>query len=79
MRTFRGSAAIDNYQRAAALYRETVLAAFAQIADALRALDDDAAAGQMRLIALALSRALREIDGRRTRERCCYRCFYVLP
>jgi NodT family efflux transporter outer membrane factor (OMF) lipoprotein len=41
---FKRKAAIDNYQLAAALYRETVLAAFAQVADALRALDDDAAA-----------------------------------
>jgi outer membrane protein TolC len=41
---FKRKAAIDNYQQAAALYRATVLAAFAQVADTLRALDHDAAA-----------------------------------
>jgi NodT family efflux transporter outer membrane factor (OMF) lipoprotein len=41
---FKRKAAIDNYQQASALYRATVLAAFAQVADALRALDHDAAA-----------------------------------
>jgi NodT family efflux transporter outer membrane factor (OMF) lipoprotein len=41
---FKRKAAIDNYQQASALYRATVLAAFAQVADTLRALDHDAAA-----------------------------------
>lgn len=40
---FRRKAAIDNYHQAAALYRQTVLGAFAQVADTLRALDHDAA------------------------------------
>jgi NodT family efflux transporter outer membrane factor (OMF) lipoprotein len=41
---FRRKAAIDSYQQAAALYRQTVLGAFEQVADTLRALDHDAAA-----------------------------------
>jgi len=41
---FRRKAAIDTYQQAMALYRQTVLYAFAQVADTLRALDHDAAA-----------------------------------
>lgn len=41
---FKRKAAIDNYQQASALYRATVLAAFGQVADTLRALDHDAAA-----------------------------------
>jgi len=40
---FRRKAAIDSYQQATALYRQTVLNAFAQVADVLRALDHDAA------------------------------------
>ena len=41
---FRRRAAIDVYQQAMALYRQTVLSAFAQVADTLRGLDHDAAA-----------------------------------
>lgn len=41
---FRRKAAIDTYDQAMASYRETVLAAFAQVADTLRALEHDAAA-----------------------------------
>jgi NodT family efflux transporter outer membrane factor (OMF) lipoprotein len=40
---FRRKAAIDNYRQASALYRQTVLSAFGQVADTLRALDHDAA------------------------------------
>ena len=39
---YRQKAAIDSYQQAAALYRQTVLNAFAQVADTLRALQHDA-------------------------------------
>ena len=39
---FRREAATDTYQQAMALYRQTVLGAFAQVADTLRALDHDA-------------------------------------
>jgi len=39
---FQRQAAIDNYQQALALYRQTVLAALAQVADALDALQHDA-------------------------------------
>ncbi len=41
---YRRKAAIDTYQQTAALYRQTVLGAFAQVADTLRALEHDAAA-----------------------------------
>jgi len=41
---FRRKAAIDSYQQAMARYRQTVLAAFGQVADGLRALEHDAAA-----------------------------------
>ena len=40
---FKRKAAIDSYQQAMATYRQTVLGAFAQVADTLRALDHDAA------------------------------------
>ena len=40
---FKRQAAIDGYQQAMALYRQTVLNAFGQVADTLRALDHDAA------------------------------------
>jgi NodT family efflux transporter outer membrane factor (OMF) lipoprotein len=40
---FHRKAAIDNYQQAMALYRQTVLAAFGQVADTLGALEHDAA------------------------------------
>ncbi len=39
---YKRKAAIDNYQQTMALYRQTVLGAFAQVADTLRALDHDA-------------------------------------
>jgi NodT family efflux transporter outer membrane factor (OMF) lipoprotein len=39
---FKRKAAMDNYQQAMALYRQTVLTAFEQVADSLRALDHDA-------------------------------------
>ncbi len=39
---YRRKAAIDAYQQAGALYRQTVLGAFAQVADSLQALDHDA-------------------------------------
>jgi NodT family efflux transporter outer membrane factor (OMF) lipoprotein len=39
---FKRKAAINNYQQAMALYRQTVLTAFEQVADTLRALDHDA-------------------------------------
>ena len=41
---FKRKAAIDDYRQASALYRQTVLSAFGQVADTLRALDHDAAA-----------------------------------
>ena len=40
---YKRKAAIDSYQQAMALYRQVVLAAFAQVADTLRALEHDAA------------------------------------
>ena len=40
---FRRKAAIDSYEQSLALYRQVVLGAFAQVADTLRALDNDAA------------------------------------
>lgn len=43
---FQRKAAIDAYRQTMALYRQTVLSAFAQVADTLRALDHDAAALQ---------------------------------
>ena len=39
---FKRKATVNNYQQAMALYRQTVLAAFEQVADSLRALDHDA-------------------------------------
>ena len=41
---FHRKAALDQYRQAAALYRQVVLGAFAQVADTLRALEHDAAA-----------------------------------
>ncbi|HYX74630.1 MAG TPA: efflux transporter outer membrane subunit [Steroidobacteraceae bacterium] len=41
---FRRKAAIDSYQQAMALYRQVVLGAFGQVADTLRALENDAVA-----------------------------------
>jgi outer membrane protein TolC len=43
---FRRKAAIDTYQQAAANYRQVVLESFAQVADALKALEFDAQALQ---------------------------------
>ncbi len=40
---YKRKAAIDDYHQAMALYRQTVLGAFEQVADSLRALDHDAA------------------------------------
>lgn len=39
---FKRKAALDDYRQAMALYRQTVLGAFEQVADSLRALDHDA-------------------------------------
>lgn len=50
---FRRKAAIDAYDQALALYRQTVFSAFAQVADTLRALDHDASALQAEDDALA--------------------------
>jgi NodT family efflux transporter outer membrane factor (OMF) lipoprotein len=41
---FKRKATVDSYRQAAALYRQTVLGAFGQVADTLRALDHDAVA-----------------------------------
>lgn len=41
---YRRKAALDQYAQASALYRQVVLAAFAQVADTLQALEHDAAA-----------------------------------
>ncbi len=41
---FNRKAAVENYHQAMALYRQTVLGAFEQVADALQALDHDASA-----------------------------------
>ena len=49
---YRRKAAIDNYKQAAALYRQTVLGAFEQVADTLRALEHDAAALKAQDLAL---------------------------
>lgn len=43
---YRRKAAIDSYDQAMATYRQTVLAAFAQVADTLRAIEHDAMALQ---------------------------------
>ncbi len=50
---FRRKAAIDNYRQTSALYRQTVLSAFGQVADTLQALDHDAASLQAQDAALA--------------------------
>ncbi len=52
---YKRKAAIDNYHQADALYRQTVLAAFAQVADTLRALDHDASVLKAQVAALAAS------------------------
>jgi NodT family efflux transporter outer membrane factor (OMF) lipoprotein len=60
---YRRKASVDQYQQAAALYRQVVLGAFGQVADTLRALDHDAAALQAQDEALATSReALRLVQ-----------------
>jgi NodT family efflux transporter outer membrane factor (OMF) lipoprotein len=53
---FRRKAALDQYQQAAALYRQVVLGAFAQVADTLRALEHDAAALRAQDKALATAK-----------------------
>lgn len=53
---FRRKAALDQYHQAAALYRQVVLGAFAQVADTLRALEHDAAALRAQDEALASAR-----------------------
>jgi NodT family efflux transporter outer membrane factor (OMF) lipoprotein len=53
---FRRKAALDNYRQAMALYRQTVLSAFEQVADTLLALDHDARTLQAEEDALASSK-----------------------
>jgi NodT family efflux transporter outer membrane factor (OMF) lipoprotein len=53
---FNRKAAVENYHEAMDLYRQTVLGAFEQVADALRALDHDAAALRAQDEALAAAR-----------------------
>ncbi len=53
---FRRKAAIDSYQQAMASYRQTVLSAFDQVADILRALEHDAQVLQAQDEALAAAR-----------------------
>ena len=53
---FRRKAAIEDYRQAAALYRQTVLSAFGQVADTLAALDHDAQALAAEERALATAR-----------------------
>ncbi|HUK02362.1 MAG TPA: efflux transporter outer membrane subunit [Steroidobacteraceae bacterium] len=53
---FRRKAALAQYQQAAALYAQVVLAAFAQVADTLRALEHDAAALRAQDEALAAAK-----------------------
>jgi NodT family efflux transporter outer membrane factor (OMF) lipoprotein len=53
---FRRKSAIDNYEQAMGLYRQTVLSAFGQVADILRALDHDAQVVQAQDAALAAAR-----------------------
>jgi len=53
---FNRKAAVENYTQAMDLYRQTVLGAFEQVADALRALDHDAAALRAQDEALAAAR-----------------------
>jgi len=53
---FKRQAAIDGYQQTMALYRQTVLNAFGQVADTLHALDHDAAVLQAEEEALGAAR-----------------------
>jgi NodT family efflux transporter outer membrane factor (OMF) lipoprotein len=53
---FNRKAAVESYDEAMDLYRQTVLGAFEQVADALRALDHDAAALRAQDEALAAAR-----------------------
>lgn len=53
---YRRKAAVDTYQAASAQYRQTVLAAFAQVADTLRALEHDAQALRAQDDAVAFAR-----------------------
>ncbi|HME40314.1 MAG TPA: efflux transporter outer membrane subunit [Steroidobacteraceae bacterium] len=60
---FKRKAALNNYSQAMALYRQTVLGAFEQVADCLRALDHDAQTLQAEAEALAAAgQALRLIQ-----------------
>jgi NodT family efflux transporter outer membrane factor (OMF) lipoprotein len=60
---YRRKAAIDDYHQAMALYRQTVLTAFAQVADTLQALAHDAAGLRAQDEALATSKeALRLVQ-----------------
>jgi NodT family efflux transporter outer membrane factor (OMF) lipoprotein len=60
---YKRKAAIDSYQQATALYHQTVLSAFAQVADTLHALDHDAVALQAQDEALRAAReALRIVQ-----------------
>lgn len=60
---FRRRAALDSYRQTMALYRQTVLGAFAQVADTLRALDHDAAVLSAEDMALDTAReALRLVE-----------------
>jgi NodT family efflux transporter outer membrane factor (OMF) lipoprotein len=60
---YKRKAAIDDYQQAMALYRQTVLTAFAQVADTLQALEHDAAALRAQDEALAAAKeALRLVQ-----------------
>ena len=60
---YQRKAAIEAYRQSAAAYRETVLAAFAQVADVLRALEHDAQALDAQLRAVdAAAEALRLIQ-----------------
>ncbi|HTW76030.1 MAG TPA: efflux transporter outer membrane subunit [Steroidobacteraceae bacterium] len=53
---FNRKAAVEDYRQAMALYRQTVLGAFEQVADTLRALDNDAAALRAEEEALSAAR-----------------------
>jgi NodT family efflux transporter outer membrane factor (OMF) lipoprotein len=60
---FKRKAALEGYQQAQALYRQTVLSAFAQVADTLRALEHDAELVQAQSRALSAAKeALRLIQ-----------------
>lgn len=58
---YKRKAALDNYEQATALYRQTVLGAFAQVADTLRALEHDAAALKAEDAALSSAEEARKL------------------